>query len=82
MPPGSATSRSTPSSCSGRTSATVIEHGIVDPGPLWTGESARAAVVVNEPLRRGRYTGTDLLPFFAETTPLHVFGMGVAGLAR
>ncbi len=64
----------------GRTPATVIEHGIVDPGPLWTGESARAAVVVNEPLRRGRYTGTDLLPFFAETTPLDVFGMGAAGL--
>ncbi len=64
----------------GRTPATVIEHGIVDPGPLWTGESARAAVIVNEPLRRGRYTGTDLLPFFAETTPLDVFGMGVANL--
>jgi hypothetical protein len=64
----------------GRTPSAVIEHGIVDPGPLWTGESARAAVVVNEPLRRGRYAGTDLLPFFAEATPLDVFGMGVADL--
>ncbi|HEX4063594.1 MAG TPA: glycosyltransferase [Streptosporangiaceae bacterium] len=64
----------------GATPATVIEHGIVDPGPLWTGESARAAVVVNEPLRRGRYVGTDLLPFFAEAAPLDVFGMAVAGL--
>jgi hypothetical protein len=64
----------------GATPATVIEHGIVDPGPLWTGESARAAVVVNEPLRRGRYVGTDLLPFFAGAAPLDVFGMGVAAL--
>ncbi len=64
----------------GRTPTTVIEHGIVDPGPRWTGECGRAAVVVNEPLRRGRYAGTDLLPYFAETTPLDVFGMGVSDL--
>jgi len=64
----------------GRTPTTVIEHGIPDPGPRWTGECARAAVVVNEPLRRGRYVGTDLLPYFAQTTPLDVFGMGVAEL--
>ena len=31
----------------GRTPTTVIEHGIVDPGPRWTGECPRAAVVVN-----------------------------------
>ncbi|MTE21773.1 glycosyltransferase [Streptomyces sp. TRM43335] len=59
----------------GRAPTTVIEHGIVDPGPLWTGELDRAAVVVNEPLRRGRTTGTDLLPLFAEAAPLDVFGM-------
>lgn len=64
----------------GRTPTAVIEHGIVDPGPLWTGESARAAVTVNEPLRRGRFTGTDLLPFFAQAVPLDVFGMGVSDL--
>ncbi|MFF9218403.1 glycosyltransferase [Streptomyces viridosporus] len=61
--------------------ATVIEHGIVDPGPLWTGELPRAAVVVNEPVRRGRTTGTDLLPVFAGAAPLDVFGMGTEGLA-
>ncbi|MGW0605235.1 glycosyltransferase [Streptomyces sp. NPDC002640] len=59
----------------------VIEHGIVDPGPLWTGELPRAAVVVNEPLRRGRTTGTDLLPHFAHAAPLDVFGMGTRGIA-
>ena len=65
---------------SGTTPVTVIEHGVVDPGARWTGEIARAAVVVNEPLRRGRYVGTDLLPFFAGQAGLDVFGMGVADL--
>ncbi|HEX3309430.1 MAG TPA: glycosyltransferase family 1 protein, partial [Streptosporangiaceae bacterium] len=65
---------------SGGTEVSVIEHGVVDPGPNWTGELPRAAAVVNEPLRRGRYTGTDLLPFFAQAAPLDVFGMGVREL--
>lgn len=65
---------------SGRAPTTVIEHGIVDPGPRYTGDLARAAVVVNEPLRRGRYVGTDLLPAFAQAAPLDVFGMQVAGV--
>ena len=64
----------------GATEVTVIEHGIVDPGPRWTGELPRAAAVINEPLRRGRYTGTDLLPYFAQAAPLDVFGMGVREL--
>ncbi|MFC8419652.1 glycosyltransferase [Streptomyces sp. NPDC057236] len=63
------------------TPATVVEHGIVDPGPLWTGELPHAAVVVNEPVRRGRTTGTDLLPAFAGVAPLDVFGMRTEGLA-
>ncbi|MGC5360331.1 glycosyltransferase [Streptomyces sp. DT24] len=65
----------------GRAPTTVVEHGIIDPGPLWTGEERRAAVVVNEPVRRGRTTGTDLLPGFAEAAPLDVFGMRTEGLA-
>ncbi|MCG8920203.1 glycosyltransferase [Actinokineospora sp. PR83] len=60
----------------GSTRTTVIEHGVVDPGPLYTGELPRAAVVVNEPVRRGRVVGTDLLPRFAEAAPLDVYGMG------
>jgi hypothetical protein len=62
----------------GATPTTVIEHGVVDPGQLWTGEIPRAAVVVNEPIRRGRYVGTDLLPRL--DAPLDVFGMRVSGL--
>lgn len=58
----------------------VIEHGIVDPGPRYTGELPRIAVAVNEPVRRGRITGTDLLPAFAATAPVDVFGLGVRGL--
>ncbi|MFD4988462.1 glycosyltransferase [Streptomyces sp. NPDC058374] len=65
----------------GRAPTTVVEHGIIDPGPLWSGEVERAAVVVNEPVRRGRTTGTDLLPALAETVPLDVFGMRTEGLA-
>jgi hypothetical protein len=66
----------------GGTPTAVVEHGVVDPGPLWTGETARAAVVVNDPVRRGRTTGTDLLPRFARAAPLDVFGMRTEGLAR
>jgi hypothetical protein len=66
----------------GRSPVRVVEHGIPDPGACWTGEIPRAAVVVNDPLRRGRTTGTDLLPGFAATAPLDVFGMRVSGLAQ
>jgi glycosyltransferase involved in cell wall biosynthesis len=62
----------------GTTRTRVIEHGIVDPGHGFTGELARAAVVINEPRRRGRVTGTDLLPRFA--VPLDLFGMDAAAL--
>lgn len=66
----------------GRAPTTVVEHGVIDPGPLWTGAEPRAAVVVNEPVRRARTTGTDLLPRFAAAVPLDVFGMRTDGLAR
>jgi Glycosyl transferases group 1 len=59
----------------GATHTTVIEHGIVDPGERYTGELARAAVVINEPRRRGRVTGTDLLDGFARALPLDLFGI-------
>lgn len=48
----------------GATSTAVVEHGIADPGLRYTGELARQAFVVNEPVRRWRVTGTDLLPRF------------------
>jgi hypothetical protein len=60
---------------SGRAPTTVIEHGVVDPGPQWTGELARLGVVVNDPARRGRLVGADLVPFFAALAPVDLFGM-------
>ncbi|MEU7982552.1 glycosyltransferase [Micromonospora sp. NPDC049081] len=65
----------------GSTRTAVVEHGVVPPAVTWTGELDRLAVVINEPVRRGRITGTDLLARFAEIAPLDVFGMKVAGLA-
>lgn len=58
----------------------VIEHGIPDPGHAYTGEIPELAAVVNEPVRRGRVAGTDLLARFAAAAPLRVFGMGGDGL--
>ncbi len=54
----------------------VIEHGIVDPGYRYTGEVRACAVVINEPERRARVTGTDLLSKFESTAPIELFGMG------
>jgi glycosyltransferase involved in cell wall biosynthesis len=60
----------------GSTPVRVIEHGVVDPGYRYTGEAARAAVVINEAPRRGRVTGTDLLErFAADGVPIDLFGM-------
>jgi glycosyltransferase involved in cell wall biosynthesis len=64
----------------GSTPTRVIEHGIVDPGHRYSGELARAAVVINEPRRRGRVTGTDLLPRLNGQVPLDLFGIGAGVL--
>lgn len=58
----------------------VIEHGIPDPGAGYVGTIPRMAVVVNEPVRRWRITGTDLLPRFAQAGGIDAFGMGVERL--
>jgi glycosyltransferase involved in cell wall biosynthesis len=60
---------------------TVVEHGIVDPGHRYSGELARAAVAVNDPVRRGRAVGTDLVTMLARHAPVDVFGMRVDQLA-
>lgn len=64
----------------GSTPTRVIEHGIPDPGHRYRGDLARAAVVVNEARRRGRVTGTDLLPRFAQAAPLDLFGIDAEAL--
>ncbi|MFL6049138.1 MAG: glycosyltransferase [Gaiellales bacterium] len=59
----------------GSTRTRVIEHGIPDPGENYTGEMARCAAVINDAPRRGRVTGTDLLPEFRKAAPVDLFGM-------
>jgi hypothetical protein len=65
---------------SGEAPTRVIDHGIVDPGYRYTGRNASAAVVINEPVRRGRVTGTDLLGTFGRSMALELYGMGVGML--
>jgi hypothetical protein len=65
----------------GSTPTVVIEHGVVDYGSFYTGELPRAAVVINEPVRRWRATGSDLLGGFSRVAPVDVFGMQADGLA-
>lgn len=64
----------------GSTPTVVVEHGIVDPGYRYTGEMERLTCVVNEPVRRGRVTGTDLLSLFGRAGPIDLFGMGTGEL--
>ena len=61
----------------GRAPTTVIEHGVADPGHRYRGDLPRAGVVINDPLRRGRLTGADLLPELARAVPIDLFGMNV-----
>jgi glycosyltransferase involved in cell wall biosynthesis len=64
----------------GGTRTAVVEHGVVPPVARYTGDLERLAIATNEPVRRGRITGTDLFPRFAAVAPLDVYGMGVADL--
>jgi glycosyltransferase involved in cell wall biosynthesis len=58
----------------------VIEHGVMDPGYLYTGERTAVAAVVNEPVRRWRVAGTDTLVELSTQVPVEVFGMGMTAL--
>ncbi|MFD7025195.1 glycosyltransferase family 4 protein [Promicromonospora sukumoe] len=60
----------------------VIEHGVPDPGHRYTGERERVAAVVNEPVRRWRAAGTDVLLRVARDVPAEVYGMGTHLLAE
>lgn len=59
----------------GETPTRVIEHGVVDPGHRYTGEIPHAVVAVNEPVRRARVTGTDLVEQLRADVPIDLFGM-------
>lgn len=59
----------------GTTPVRVIEHGVVDPGHRYCGELERGAAAINEPGRRGRVVGADLLPELARALPIDLFGI-------
>ena len=58
----------------------VITHGIADPGLRYNGDVAAAATMINEPLRRWRIVGTDLLAQFAAAAPIDVWGIATEEL--
>ncbi len=64
----------------GATPSRVIEHGVVDPGYRYEGALARVAVTINEPLRRGRVTGTDLVQNLSSRLPVDLFGIGTEAM--
>ncbi|KZS62830.1 glycosyl transferase [Mycobacterium ostraviense] len=59
----------------------VIEHGMADPGPLYTGDIVRAATMINEPMRRGRTVGADLLEPLSAYAAIDVWGIGSEALS-
>jgi hypothetical protein len=66
----------------GITPTRVIAHGIADPGPLYTGELPFAATMINEPVRRWRTVGADLLSPLSTHVPIDVWGIGTDELDR
>ena len=64
----------------GATPTRVIEHGVPDPGYRYTGVLPRAVTALNEPVRRGRVTGTDLLERLRGVVDVDLFGIGAAEL--
>ncbi|MDX6561500.1 MAG: hypothetical protein QOD65_1314 [Gaiellales bacterium] len=59
----------------GSTSTRVIEHGIPDPGYRYSGVLERAICLINEPARRTRVTGTDLVAQMRRRIPLSLYGI-------
>src|SRR5947209_11675504 len=64
----------------GRAPTRVIDHGMADPGPRYTGDVLRAATMINEPLRRGRTVGADLLEPLSAYAQIDVWGIGTESL--
>ncbi len=66
----------------GTTPTTVIEHGVIDSGYQYSGAIEHGAAVINEPVRRARVTGTDLLAVLSDKSgvPIDLFGMKTESL--
>jgi len=61
--------------------ALVVEHGVPDYGHRYRGGLDSLVVSVNEPVRRWRVAGTDLVAKIAEQVPVSVYGMATDRLA-
>jgi hypothetical protein len=59
---------------------TVVEHGIPDPGHLYEGRDPSLCVAVNEPVRRWRVAGSDVVLDLAGSLPVSVYGLSSAEL--
>jgi glycosyltransferase involved in cell wall biosynthesis len=53
----------------------VIDHGIVDPGHHYLGDLPQMGACINDPVRRGRAVGTDLLVELADKVPVELYGI-------
>jgi hypothetical protein len=60
----------------------VVQHGIPDPGHLYSGHLETLAFACNEPVRRTRVAGTDLAARVARSVPVHVYGMKTDGVEQ
>jgi hypothetical protein len=60
----------------------VVEHGVPDPGHLYSGHLETLAFACNEPVRRTRVAGTDLAARIARSVPVHVYGMKTGGVEQ
>ncbi|GLP81355.1 glycosyl transferase [Mycobacterium antarcticum] len=58
----------------------VVMPAVVDPGRLFTGDVPAAATMIDEPMRRLRETGTDLLAEVGRRAPIDVWGVDSDGL--
>ncbi|HLS87240.1 MAG TPA: glycosyltransferase [Burkholderiales bacterium] len=59
----------------GRTPTKVIDHGVIDPGYLYTGTLGKGIVVVNDLATRGRRLGHDLFEALRRRVPLDLVGL-------
>jgi hypothetical protein len=58
----------------------VITHGVSDPGPLYSGDMHCAATMINEPVRRWRTVGADLLAPLSRHIRIDAWGIGTEEL--
>jgi hypothetical protein len=61
---------------SNRTPVRVIEHGVTDPGNLYSGVLNKGLVVINNLPARGRLLGFDIFQRVKQQVPVDLVGMG------